>query len=211
VISTTTWGERGLLLVFAVVVAIVWGVLQSRAETKRRKALESAAAAAGWDSPQYSEVLGKFQELLGTWGQFANPIVRRDGSCALFDYTFTTNPHGRAMTRWDVVQTVVYVRSDRLALPVMSIKSLKVWGGDWMARNIAFTDAYSIHNPEPSPFEEFPDVDTRRYLMNNPGINIYGARNEIFVFRPNNLATPDQILEFAKWGEGLARMFERPA
>jgi hypothetical protein len=207
-VNSTTWGERGLLAAFAVVIAIVWGVLQSRQETKRLKALQRAAAAAGWDSPQYSEVQEKFEKLRGKETWTSNPIVRRDGSCVLFDYKFMREPLGSARWAYEVVQTVVYVRSDRLDLPVVSIEPLKFFEP---SDKVAFADAYAVRSTERAIFEEFPDVETRNYLLNNSGIAINGEGNEIFMFRAGNLAAPDQVLEFAKWGEGLARMFERPA
>ena len=91
-------------------------------------------------------------------------------------------------SRWayDVVQTVVYVRSERLDLPAISIESPAL-------SSDALTDW------------------ARKYLVDNPGIAINAAGDEIFIFRTGILAEPDQILEYAKWGEGVARLFEQPA
>jgi hypothetical protein len=203
-----TWGERGVLAAIAVVVAIIWAVFESRGESKRRKALERAAAAAGWDMPRYSDAQTKFEQLRSKETWTSNPIVRTDGSCVLFDYKFVRKPMGSSRWRYDVLQTVVYVRSDRLDLPLMSIEPLKFFDP---SPEITFADAYAVRSADRAIFEEFPDRDTQKYLLNNAGIAINGEGNEIFVFRPGNLAAPDQILEFAKWGEGLAHMFERRA
>ncbi|MDQ6801224.1 MAG: hypothetical protein M3041_10340 [Acidobacteriota bacterium] len=208
---STSWEEYLLFGAFFAAVAgvyVLWAVLQSRGETKRRKALASVAAAAGWDSPQYSEVQAKFEKLRGKETWTSNPIVRRDGSCVLFDYMFVRKPMGSTRWSYDVLQTVVYVRSDRLDLPVMSIEPLRFSAP---SDKTTFADAYTVRSAERAIFDEFPNAETREYLLTNTGISINGEGNEIFVFRPGNLATPDQILEFAKWGEGVARMFERPA
>ena len=198
----TTWAERGVVLAFAVVVAIVWSIVQSRQEKNRRKALQRVAADSGWDAPQYSEVQGTFEKLRGKETWTSNPIVRRDGSCVVFDYKFVRKPFGSARWAQDVVQTVVYVRSSRLDLPVISIEPLKFSD---LSDKVYLEDAYAVRSPEPV------GVETQRYLVKNSGIAIDGEANEIFVFRPGNLAAPNQILEYAKWGEGVARLFERPA
>jgi hypothetical protein len=213
-VDSQQWIKYPALAVISVVAAIVWSLVNSRQEAKRRKALERAAAAAGWDSPKYSDPQKKFEELRGAQALTSNPIVRPDGSCALFDYEFTRRPMGSSRWRYEVVQTVVYVRSDRLALPVMSIEPRKVWSAedrDRLIGTIDFSDAYAVRNSEPSVFEEFPNVEARRYLMDNSGITIHGAGDEIFFFRASILAAPDQILEFANWGQSLTRIFERPA
>jgi hypothetical protein len=168
--------KYGVLVVLAVIVCAVWGILETRREAKRRGAFERAAAAAGWLAPQYSDAQKKFEELRGQWTLTANPIVAPDGSRALFDYTVTRKPMGSSRWRYDVVQTVVYVRF-----------------------------------AEPSLFDEIPDAETRRYLMNNSGVTVNGTGNEVFIFREGNLAGADQVVEFVAWGEAIARMFEREA
>lgn len=191
-----------MVFAFAVVVAIIWTILQSRQEKKRLTGLQRFAADGGWDTPRYSEVQDKFEKLRGKDTWTSNPIVRRDGSCVVFDYKFRRKPFGS--TRWahDVVQTVVYVRSARLNLPVISIEPLKFSD---LSDKVSFEDAYTVRSTEPV------GAEAQRYFLNNSGIAINGEGNEIFIFRPGNLAAPNQILEYAAWGEGVARLFERPA
>ena len=176
-----TWGERGVVLAIALVGAIIWAIVQFRQEDKRRAALRKFAAAASWDSPKYSDVQAKFEQLRGKGTWTSNPIVSRDGSCVLFDYKFMRKPMGSARWSYAVLQTVVYVRSDRLDLPLISIDSPAV--------------------PLPA----------RKYLSENPGIAINAEGNEIFIFRTGILADPEQLLEYARWGQGVAGLFEPTA
>jgi hypothetical protein len=201
-----------VIAIFVVAAAVVAGLLDSRHETQRRKEVELAAAAGGWELQGYSVAARKFYELRGNVGATSNAISRPDGFCALFDYKFVRRPMGSSRWRYDVLQTVAYVRSERLDLPVMSIEPRKIWSPadrDRLIGKIEFSDAYSVRTREPADLDELVNPETRKYLMDNPGIMVNGAGNEIFFFRAGTIAPPDQIGAFMSWGESLARMFER--
>jgi len=211
--------DAELILTVVVAATVIIGAavfstrLDSKRETQRRKKLQLAAAAGGWEL-QYSSVPErKFHELRGNVGMTSNAIARPDGFGAVFDYKFTRRPLGSARFSHQVLQTVVYVRCDRLALPVMSIEPLKVWSPadrDRLIGKIDFSDAYSVQAKDAAGFDELVNSETREYLMQSPGIVVNGAGNEIFFFRTGTIAPPDQIAAFMSWGESLARMFERP-
>jgi hypothetical protein len=219
-----------IAIVAVVLVAVLWGRAQDKLESNRVTALETAARESGWDFPRHSDVEAKFHALRGDiesnaapgtakWladellhsrsGVTFNPVVRRDGTCVLFDYT-TWN--GTGQMRDQVWQTVVYVRSERLALPVLSIRPLRTWLPQDSARNerkFGFGRCYDVRSDGGGTADALLSEELRAYLMQNSGISVNGAGNEIFIFRRGNLAAPNQIVQFASWAESVARMFVR--
>lgn len=219
----------GNLLMAPVILAAAAGMgalalVMHRVRVRRRMALEAVAQQAGWSFAGHTiepEQLG-----IGALPLFSRGRRRRacnvmrgsDGpsGIAAFDYRYTVGGgnHQRA-----VVQTVVRVRSARLALPAFALTPERMFhkiGGLFGFHDIDFESSpefsrrYLLRGAghEARVRDVFTPV-VRAFFEHRPPVSVEGANDTLVVYRAGRSVKPEDLRAFVEDALAIARQLER--
>ncbi|HEV2147282.1 MAG TPA: hypothetical protein VGR37_07750 [Longimicrobiaceae bacterium] len=199
--------------------------LWRRAAARRRtEELQAVAAALGWsfaptqplDAVPGLERFSPFREGRGPAIRNFMAGRRGDTRAAVFDFHYTTG-HGKSSHRWR--RTVLYLWSERLALPAFS-----VWPEGVLDRIEALFGAEDIDFPDRPRFSsackllgkdeaavrELFGPEVTAFFEENPELCAEGAGSDLFVWRAPSLAEGAEVPGLAEGGaELLDRLLAR--
>lgn len=216
-----------LAVVFTIVAftaAVIGLVLIGRRMAERRRiALEGVARQSGWSfapervTPGELGVVGAFP--LFTHGRSArayNVMRGSDGPVALtvFDYQYTV---GSGKHRHTVTQTVVHLRSPRLALPAFVLGPENVLhkvGGLFGYHDIDFDSSpefskrYLLRGKESEGrVRDLFSPSMRVYFEQRSPAHVEGDGQEIVVYHERRVVKPEDLRTFVEDARAIARQF----
>jgi hypothetical protein len=206
-----------------VAISILIVVFAQRAATKRRAALDALSRDTGW-SFEPKEILpqalnaGPFPMFERGRRRLAGNILRGtsgDAAFAVFDYGYTTG--GRQSNR--VKQTVVHIRSPRLAVPPFLLspeRAIEKIGGAFGRHDIdfdaspAFSSAYRLQCEESEPYlRELFSPSVRDFFERNEKLTVEGHADSLLVYRQGRLLKPEELKPFAARAVELGALLAR--
>lgn len=199
-------------------------ILSRRAAAKRRAELEGLAHQSGWTfSPEdvRPDALnaGPFTTFEHGRAQRAHNVLRGSSppaEFAVFDYRYTT---GSGKSQHTTHQTVVHVRSPRLALPPFVLSQENIFhkiGGLFGYHDIdfegspEFSSRYLLRSKESEPYvREFFSPAVRDYFERNGMLTVEGHGDGVLVFRQGKVVKGEEVRMFLESALNIARLFER--
>jgi len=211
-----------MVIMVAVVVVISIVVIYLKIEKKRKEALKFQAMQMGFSFSD--EVIKKLPEHLAKFHLFSQGHRRRitnlmesqrqQSKISIFDYQYTTGG-GRNSHTWR--QTVILFESDRLHLPMFSLRPEKLFHK--IGKVFGYRDINFEHRPEfsnkfllKSQDEEmirkiFLD-DILSFFENHPKLCAEGMEKRLICYYGSKRCKPEELTQFLDTGIQLLNLFQ---
>lgn len=196
-----------VLLLFATAVGVLVIIGALHLERERTRSLEAAAKALGWSfaAKQPLDVIPGL-ERFGLFGQGYSRSIRNfmagqkdDVRAAVFDYQFTV---GSGKTQSTIQQTVVYLRSEALALPAFSVRPEHVFhriGSVFGYQDIDFPDRPEfsrrclLRGPDEAAVRAAFPAEVTAFFEGEAKWCADGEGEELFLWRSGKRVAPAEV------------------